>query len=486
MGLKEKTVGSIRWNTIATVVTMLIGILQIAILTRLLEKSDFGMIAIASMVIAFTDIFAELGITAALIHKQTISKDEYSSVYWLNLGMSVVICGLTVMCAPLVASFYKEPALTPVVQLLSLKIVFTAFGKLFQTIKTKNLEFDYISKVRILAAVVGIVTSTFLAYLGFGVMSLVFGQLLQVLTSQGIYAVAGMRQMKLRFHFSFSEVKDVMRIGGYQIGTQILDFVAARVDVLLIGRFFSMEQLGVYNIAKELIVKPYTIINSISTNVFSAAFAKIQNSVDAVIINFSKLIRTISMLSFPIYACMFVFADLIVAILYAPSFSEVSSYIRILVLMGMCSSVTSQGAPVMIAMGRTDLGLQWTIVRIILATIVLFITARIGLYAVAYGQSVFALISVWIYFYIVLRHLLKGVSITRYLSMFSGIFVGTVLLACPFAILNMIYNVPVFLQIILSIIYIVLYYLFLRKFYKCELFTFLRLIPFISITHENN
>lgn len=469
MSLREKTANSVKWNTIATVFTMVIGILQVAILTRLLAKSDFGLIAIASMVIAFTDIFAELGVTAALIHKQDISQNEYSSVYWLNLTMSIIICGLTMLAAPLISTFYKEPSLTLIVKLLSLKIVFTAFGKMFQTIKTKNLEFNFISKVKILTSIIGIVTSTLLAYLGFGVMSLVYAQLLQILVNQCIYAFAGMKQMRLRFHFSFFEVKDVLTIGGYQIGTQIFDFIAARVDVFLIGRFFLMEQLGVYNIAKELIVKPYTIINSITSNVFSAAFAKIQDNINSVIANYSKLVKTVTMLSFPIYACLFIFADLIVGILYAPSFAEVAEFIRIMAVMGMCHSITSQGAPVMIAMGRTDLGLRWTLVRILMSTCIMLFTASISIYAVAYGETVLAIISVFVYFLIVLRLLMKGLDLRRYLSIFSAILLGVILLSCPFAIANMSFTVPVYFQFVMLAVYGGLYFLFLQKFFNSEL-----------------
>lgn len=469
MGLREKTANSVKWNTIATVFTMVIGIIQVAILTRLLEKSDFGLIAIASMVIAFTDIFAELGITAALVHKQDISHNEYSSVYWLNLTMSIIICGLTMLGAPLISTFYKEPSLTLIVRLLSLKIVFTAFGKMFQTIKTKNLEFSFISKVRVLTSIIGIVTSTSLAYWGFGVMSLVYAQLLQILVNQSIYAFAGMKQMHLKFHFSFSEVKDVLTIGGYQIGTQILDFIAARVDVLLIGRFFSMEQLGVYNIAKELIVKPYTIINSITSNVFSAAFAKIQDSISSVITNYSKLVKTVTMLSFPIYACLFIFADLVVWILYAPTFAEVAVFIRIMAVMGMCNSVTSQGAPVMIAMGRTDLGLRWTLVRILMSTSILLFTASISIYAVAYGETVLAIISVFIYFLIVLRQLLTGLNLRRYLSIFSTILSGVILLSFPFALANLLFTIPGYLQFVMIALFGGLYLLFLQKFFNSEL-----------------
>lgn len=469
MGLKEKTASSIKWNTVATVTTMVISVLQVAILTRLLEKSDFGLIAIASMVIAFTDIFAELGITAALIHKQNITREVYSSVYWLNISMSIVICALTILGAPLVAIFYKQPELTSIVRLLSIKILITAFGKMFQTIKTKNLEFGFVSKVRIITSVVGIVTSTLLAWFGFGVMSLVWGQLVQTAVNQGIYAIAGLREQRIMFHFSFAEVKDVMKIGGYQLGTQILDFVAARLDVFLIGRFFTMDQLGVYNVAKELIVKPFLVINSISASVFSAAFAKIQENMQSVIKNYHKLVSTISMLAAPIYALMFIFADLLVAILYAPSFAEVALFLRILSVMGICSALTSQAGSVMIALGRTDLGLHWTIVRIVLSTIVLLVSASISIYAVAYGQSMMAVLTLFIYFFIVIRPMFVSITLRQYISMFINTVIATLLIALPFAILNICFVVPVVLQVLMAIAFMTVYYLYLHKFYRSDL-----------------
>lgn len=469
MALKEKTTNSLKWSTTATVVTVVIGLLQVAILTRLLDKSDFGLIAIASTVIAFTDIFAELGLAVALIHKQNITLDEYSSVYWLNIGMSLVICAITMLLAPWVASFYNQPELTLIVRMLSLKILFTAFGKMFQTIKTKNLEFKFISKVRIITSIVGIITSTLLAYWGCGVMSLVWGQLVQIAINQGIYAIAGMRQMRLRLHFSFDEVKDVLKIGGYQIGTQVLDFLASRLDVFLIGKFFTMEDLGVYNIAKELITKPFLMINNISFSVFSAAFAKIQDSIQSVIINYTKLIKIVSMLSIPLYAILFIFADLIVAVLYAPSFADVAIYIRILSLFGVFSAIVSQGGSVMVAFGRTDLGLYWTIARIIMATAVLLATANISLYAVAWGQTVLSFVSLFVYFFIVIRPILRSVSMKQYLSMFSGTMVGIFLIATPFAALNMIFDIHFLVQILLGITFAILCYLFYRYYHPALL-----------------
>lgn len=463
MGLKVKTAISLKWNTLATVITVVIGILQVAILTRLLDKADFGLIAIATMVIAFTDIFAELGLTAALIHKQNITQEEYSSVYWLNISMSIVVFLITVLIAPLVADFYKQSELTLIVRLLSLKIVLSAFGKIFQTIKTKNLEFEFISKVRILTSIIGLLTSTLLAWLGCGVMSLVWGQLAQISINQAVYTIAGMHQMRIKFHFSFSEVKDVLKIGGYQIGTQVLDYIASRLDVFLIGKFFTMDQLGVYNIAKELITKPFLMINTISSSVFSAAFAKIQDNVKAVISNYSKLIKTVTMMAAPLYAAMFIFADLLVGILYAPSFAEVAVYIRILSIVGITSSITSQGSAVMVAYGRTDLGLHWTITRIVMTTIVLLATAGISLYAVAWGQTGLSILCLFVYFFIVISPMLKEMTFAQYFGPFCDISLYIALLTLPFSILNAIYDINILLQILMGVVFALLCYFYYKR-----------------------
>lgn len=465
MGLKEKTVKSVKWNTIATVVTMVLQVIQLAILTRLLEKSDFGLVAIASLVISFTDIFSELGITVALIHKQNISKDEYSSVFWLNVFVSLIIFILTLLSAPLVAVFYNEPRLTLIISLFALKILFNAFGKMFQTIKVKNLEFGFISKVRILSAVIGLITTVTLAYFGLGVMSLVYGQLITVGFNQLIFTITGLKQEHVRLHFSFSEVKDFLSIGLYQLGTRILDFAAARLDIFLIGKFFSMEELGLYNIAKDLIIKPYAILNSISSSVFSASFARIQENMVLLRQSFNKLLRATSIASVFIYAVLIILSDFIVHILYAPSYSEVAVFIRIMAYVGIFSAITSQSATIMISLGRTDLGFKWTIIQIIMSVLVLTGTASLGLYPVAVGQSVLALVSLLVYYYIVVQPLLNNYRIWDYLSTVKSCLLSLVVLL-PISFFYTTIAKTYVAQFGITIIALLIFYYYIKRYEK--------------------
>lgn len=407
MGLKQKAISGVKWNTVSTVTLTLVQILRLAVLTRLLEKSDFGLIAIATMVIGFTDIFSELGLTVAVIHKQNITNKQYSSVYWTNILLCIIVFSILWAVSPLLSFFYKEPILSTIIPLLGIQILLNGFGKMFQTIKSKNLEYAFLSKVRIFACFAGFVVTVVLALLKFGVYSLVIGQLSQVGIMQVIYAFEGRKGQKILWHLDFREISDFIKIGSFRLGAQILDFISAKIDVFLIGKFFGMDDLGIYNLAKDLVCRPYGIVNLLTSSVASSAFAQLQNDRNLVKSYYKKIVNIVSTITIPIYFAIFISADVIVKILYGDAFSEVSVLLRILTLYGIESSISSQGAILQVALGRTDIGFNWTIVRIIFTIGVIFVASNINIEAVAYGQVILAIISIFLFWLMAIRPIIK-------------------------------------------------------------------------------
>ena len=466
MSLKQKAVSGVKWNVVSQVSCTVIHLLRLAVLTRLLDKSDFGLIAIAMMVISFTEIFSELGMTVGIIHKQDVTENQYSSVYWLNVMMSVLVFGIVWLISPLLASFYNEPILTTIIPLLGIQILFNAFGKMFQTIKSKNLEFDFISKVRIFSTFVGFVIAVVLAYIGLGIYSLVWAQIIQIGLNQSIYAIKGHGQMKIHLHFKVSEISEFIKIGTYRLGSQILDFISSKLDVFLIGRFFGMEDLGIYNIAKDLIIRPYTMVNSLVGGVGAAVFAKIQNQLEKVKVNFGKVVNLASFVCIPVYVSAFVFADAIVAIMYAKEFASVALFIRILAFMGIESSISSQAGMLQVAFGRTDLGLKWTILRVVISSVAIIIASKFDIYAVAYGQLLISVVSLFLFWRIVVCPISR-INIIEYIKMFSEPLAVAVSCAVPFLVLCLFVK-NVFLQCVFACLYFALYagyYWFARRSY---------------------
>lgn len=468
MSVIQKAVRGVKWQTVSYVYMTVLSVLKYAVLTRLLEKSVFGLVAIAMMVISFTEIFSQLGMTIGIIHKQDITDKQYSSLYWLNVMASIIMFFLLWLCSPLLASFYKEPILNQIIPLLGIQILLNGFGKMFQTIKTKELEFRFLSIVNIVVNTINFIVTVLTAWLGWGVFSLVAGQLVMVLINQAIFAFMGMKQQKILFHFSFKEILDFIKIGAYQLGSSILDFVSAKIDVFLIGRFWGMSNLGVYNIAKELILKPSGVIRGLINSVASSAFAKIQNNKLAIQAYFVKMLKVLGTITIPIYVIMFVFSDPIVSILYSPEFSEVSLFIKILAFVGIEYCISGFAGTLQIAYGRTDLGFKWTIVRIVMYTSVLLLSSGFSIIFVAYGQTVLSVVSLILYWWMIVRPL-SDISLSSYLGSLKTPSLFSVALSIPFIIV-MTWVDNLYVQIALGFLYVFLfclsYLLFQRDFLK--------------------
>lgn len=463
MNLKAKVISGVKWNTTNRIVSISIGIIQLAILTHLLDKADFGLIAIAMMVIDFTNIFSDLGFTSAIIHKQDISDRQYSSIFWMNLSMGVLIFLALCLLSPLISSFYSEDRLTIIIPLLSLQVVMIGFGKMFQTIKTKELDFEFISKTGICATVISFIVTIILAFNHFGVYSLVIGQLLKIALNQSVFSIAGFNNHKISFHCNPGEIKDIVKIGGYQLGAQILDFVSSRIDIFFIGKFFSLEDLGLYNIAKNLVYMIYQQTMSPIMDVATSAFAKIQNDAERLKLSFAKIMKIMSAINGPIYAMLLVFASPIVSILYAPEFSEVSVFLQILSPWGFFASVVSLTGMVEVAKGRTDLGYRWAWIRVFMHTFCIFTACYFNVYAIAVMITMIGLVCIPMYYHTVTRKLLP-ISLKENLSYFSMNGLYALICALPFALIEAFVRPYLFISIIMMILYsLIILWFWLKK-----------------------
>ena len=364
MSLRSQSVKGVKWNAVGTLTTTALQMLKLFILARILTKQDFGLLAIATMFLGFTEIFANMGLATGIIHKQNISRDQYSSVFWLNLMLSVGLWLLLWAVTPLIAGYYHQPDLRQLIPLLSFTLVIDSFGKMFYTLKTKELDFRFISIVQIVGVTLGVVLTVVLALLGHGVFSLAWGALLQAAITQCVYAVSGLKAYRIRLHFSLGEIRELVSIGLYQLGMQVVDYAANKLDIFLIGRFFSAEVLGVYNLAKELLYKAVQLINPIVTNVAAPAFARFQDDKPKMRRSYAEVLHLLSFVNFPIFMAFFLFAEPLTVLLYGGGMVEMVWFVRVLSVWGMLQSIGNPAGILMVSLGRTDLGFRWTLVRI--------------------------------------------------------------------------------------------------------------------------
>lgn len=429
-GLRVKTVSGVKWNSVGTLTTTALHMLKLFILARILTEADFGLLAIATMVLGFVEIFANMGLATGLIHKQEVTREQYSSVFWLNLLLSAVLYGLLCLATPLIVNYYHQPLLFKVIPLLSLTLVIDAFGKMFYTFKTKELDFKFISLVQITGVSLGVVLTIFLALKGCGLFSLVYGTLFQSLITQGVYAISGLRNYRIMFHFRLSEIVDIIKIGGFQLGMQVMDYASTKLDVFLIGRYFGVEILGIYNLAKELLYKMVQLINPIVTNVASPAFARFQNDKPQMCLSYSRILKLLSFVNFPVFAALALFAEPIVALCYGTNMMEMVWFVRVLSLWGLFQSIGNPAGILMVSLGRTDLGFRWTMVRIVAMFVATFITCHISIQAMAWAQVLLAFIFLFAYWRMMVFAMIK-LSLRKYLSSVAFPFLATLVAMLP-------------------------------------------------------
>jgi O-antigen/teichoic acid export membrane protein len=312
--LKTKAISGVKWTTFSTVFNAIIQLIQIGILARYLEVSDFGLLAIITLVIGFSNMFVDLGISSAIIHKQNVTNEQLSTLYWLNILSSFLIFFLIAISSHFIAEFYKEPRLTELIVLTSTTIIIQAFGKQFFVLFEKELKFNLIAKIEICAVSCGFLFAVYLAISGYGIYSLVLPLILVMSFKSIFFIYFGLKYHKPKFYFNFSEVKEFVVFGIYQMGSGIVNYFNSQFDIIIIGKVFGSETLGLYSIIKQLVMRPAQIINPIVTRVTFPTMSKIQDDTVRLKNIYLKTINYLSSVNFPIYIAMTVLAPEIITI----------------------------------------------------------------------------------------------------------------------------------------------------------------------------
>lgn len=388
MSLNKQVISGVKWTTIGTLSVTLSNVLKISVLARFLSKDDFGVFALVAFFLGFFNLFSDMGITTAILHKQEIKKNEYASLYWFNIAFCIFLYLLLYVFTPFIADFYNDNRLDYLIKLLALSIIINSIGLQFRTIETKNLSFKYISIFDIIASVASLLFAIWLATKGYGVLSLVYSIILQYTISNILLLLLGIKKFGILFYFKFKDLKPFLSIGLFQVGGQLANFFNRNLDILIIGKFFSQEILGGYSLAKELVFRPAQVINPILTKVAAPALAKFQNSLELLKENYLKLVNIVSSINIITYTILIIFAPIIIQIFYGSGYDNIILLVRILSVYMIFRAIGNPIGSLVIATGRTDIEFVWNIVLLILLPLVLYVSSMFGIVEVTIALTV--------------------------------------------------------------------------------------------------
>jgi O-antigen/teichoic acid export membrane protein len=335
--------------------------IQFAILARLLTPDDFGLIAVVMAVMALAQIFSDMGISNAIIHKQHISREVLSSLYWLNVMTGAVLMFSMIALSPFVASFYNEPRVQPVLAVTSVVFVLNAIGQQLRVIAEKELRFGPLTKLEFVSTALGFITAVVIALIGGGVYALVAGALVRALAASGIawlWLALGWRPL---WRIRINEIREFIGFGAYMIGNNLLNAVNTQADVLLGGRALSAGALGFYVLPRDLGLRIAGAINPIVTRVGLPVMSKLQADRDRLKSVYLQTLRMTASVNFPIYLALAVFAPEVVSLLFGSQWQESVPLLRILALWGLIRSAGNPAGGLLMAIGKAKLSFLWNL-----------------------------------------------------------------------------------------------------------------------------
>ncbi len=381
--LRKLAFAAVRWTTVSTVTRAVLSLAQLAYLGRVLAPSDFGLMAMVLVVIGLGQAFSDMGISNAIIHFQDEDRDKLSSLYWINIAAGLAIFLLINGASPLVAAFYHQPRLENLLFLTSFVFVIIPIGQQSQALMERGLRFGEIAVAEILASVISVGVTVYAAHDGLGVYSLVWGQLANATVRTLIITSVGFRQWRPHIHFAKHDLRGYLGFGLYQMGERSINYLGSNLDKLLIGYLLGPELLGFYDVAYQLMSRPYRTLNPIITRVAFPLFAKVQHDNQRMRRGYLDAIRVIAFVLFPIYFAMIFLAKPVLLLIVGRQWLPAVPVFQILCVLGCLYTLGNPLGSLLLAKGRADVGFFLNAFRIMLYAAAMSISARFGITAIA-------------------------------------------------------------------------------------------------------
>jgi teichuronic acid exporter len=384
--LKTSVLSSLFWKFLEHGgVTGVQFIVQI-ILARLLLPEDYGTIALIVVFISISQTFVQGGLGTALIQKKEVTDADYSSVFYLSLGVALVFYCVLFLISPLIAAFYNQPTITLVLRVLGLTLFFGAINSIQNAVIVRKFQFRrlFISSLGavLLSGVLGIT----MAYAGYGVWALVGQQLLSIAALSIIMWFTVKWRPKLLF--SLIRVRGLFSFGWKILVSSLMDVTYNNLSFLIIGKVYSARTLGYYTRGQDFPNMLMSNVNSSIQTVMLPAYSKHQDNKPLVKQIMRRALITSSFLVFPAMVGLAVIAEPLVVLLLTEKWLVCVPFIQIFCAVYALWPIHTANLQAITALGRSDIFLKLEIVKKVVGLSILAVTIPFGIYAMALGMVV--------------------------------------------------------------------------------------------------
>lgn len=371
----------------AQIVTFIVSI----VLARILTPEDYGKVALITVFTTIMQVFVDSGLGVALIQKKDADDLDFSSVFYFNFVICLVLYAAMFFASPFIANFYNDSSLTPIIRVISLTIVISGVKGIQQSYVSRNMLFKRFFYATLGGTIFSAILGIALAYTGFGVWAIVAQQLsITTIDTLILWLTVKWRPKKM---FSWERLKGLLSFGWKMLASSLLDTVYGNIRSLIIGKLYSSSDLAYYNQGKQF---PNVVVTNINTSIDSVllpTMASVQDDSQRVKTMTRRAIKTSTYIMAPLMMGLAFCAEPIVRLVLTDKWISCVPFLRIFCITYMFYPIHTANLNAIKAMGYSDLFLKLEIAKKIVGMILLLSTMWFGVMAMAYSLLVSSVLS---------------------------------------------------------------------------------------------
>lgn len=359
------------WQLAAMSVGAFAQIFQTALLARTEDSREIGLLALLNIMMMLAAALQDAGISSFLIHRTTLSRAQSSTVFLISAAAGAVAAFFVFLSSWPLAWTYKAPEIVLPMQLLALNFVILGAASPYQANFIKALRLAQLARIELLSRLLGLALTIWLIVVrDAGVISIVFGMLGTATVRCALMVFRAPTSWHPTVSPDWSIAPQAFRFSGYQIGSQIINQLCARADQLILGRALGMSELGLYSLAKELILQPSKIVGPIIQRLALPRFAQRQDNRESLRSLFLFTTFTAIASNGLIYVGLALLADPLVRLIYGASYEPAALLIQLMAIFGIVRPLGTILGTLAQSVGRTNIEFRWNVVSsaIVLAT----------------------------------------------------------------------------------------------------------------------
>ncbi|PKN75818.1 MAG: flippase [Candidatus Cloacimonetes bacterium HGW-Cloacimonetes-2] len=381
--LKQQTVSGLFWSiadkTVEQASRFIIGI----ILARLLLPADFGIIGMVTVFMVVSQSFIDSGFGQALIQNRDAKQRDFSTAFYFNIAIALIMYSLIYLSADFIATFMKNELVGPVLRVISIALVVNSFGVIQRAILIKNIDFKTQLWIQVASNLFSGGLAILLALKGYGVWSLVCKLIAKSCVDTTLLWV--LNRWRPTWEFCWKSFRQMFAFGGRILVSDVINKLYRNLYYFIIGRFFSASDLGFYSRAEQFEQLPSNILTLTLQRVTYPVLCKVTDDGDNLKLKFRLFYRNIAYIVIPLMAILAIVSKPLIEVLIGSKWLPSVQYLRLLCIAGMVVPLSYLNINLLKVKGRTDILLKLEIVKKLLAVPIVIVSMRFGITGLIYG-----------------------------------------------------------------------------------------------------